>query len=72
MSTVSDMLKGLRQVVLMEANIARLERSVESLSNDVDGLADGLGALRDRVSRLEGFIEGAAAVSQSQPRLMRD
>ena len=72
MSTVSDMLKGLRQVLLMEANIARLERSVDSLGGDVDGLAECLSALRDRVSRLEGFIEGAAAVSQTQPRLPRD
>lgn len=72
MSAVSDMLKGLRQVLLIETNVARLERSVERLSGDVDGLAEGLGAVRDRVSRLEGFVEGAAAASRARPRLPRD
>lgn len=68
MTTVSDALKALREVVLIHANVERLESSVDKMSDDIDGLADGVGVLRDRVARLEGFLEGAAA-AQRTPRL---
>lgn len=72
MSTLGDAFAALRRIILIDANIEKLERNVGNLSDNVDGLALGLSALRDRVSRLEGFIEGAAAASQVTPRLPRD
>ncbi len=69
MSTLRDAFEALRRVVLKDANIERLERNVGDLAGNVDGLADGLANLRDRVARLEGFVEGAAAASQARPRL---
>lgn len=68
MSTIRDAFEGLRRIVLMDANIARLEGNVGDLSTNVDGLAEALAAVRDRVARLEGFIEGAAA-ARPTPRL---
>lgn len=69
MSTVGDAFQALRQVLLIHANVERLEKSVDQLGDDVDGLAQALALVRDRVARLEGFIDGAAAVSNRRPRL---
>jgi t-SNARE complex subunit (syntaxin) len=69
LSTVGDAFQALKQVLLIHANVERLERSVDKLGDDVDGLAQAVGGLRDRVSRLEGFIDGAAAAAKHRPRL---
>ena len=37
--------------------------------HDLEGLADALAALRDRIARLEGDIEGAAMVVARQRRI---
>lgn len=69
MSSFGDALKGIRQVLQMQATVEHLERDVDKLAGDVESLASAHGALRERVSRLEGFIEGAAVASRSPPRL---
>lgn len=69
MSTVGDAFQALKQVLLIHANVERLERSVDKLGDDVGDLAQAVGALRDRVSRLEGFIDGASAASRASPRI---
>jgi t-SNARE complex subunit (syntaxin) len=69
---VGDAFQALRQVLLIHANVERLERSVGQLGDDVDGLAEAMSNLRDRVSRVEGFIDGATAASRNHPRLEGD
>jgi hypothetical protein len=68
-SAVGDAFKALRQVLLMQANIERLEGSVDKIGADLTGLAEAVASLRDRVSRLEGFVDGAAAVAASRKKL---
>lgn len=60
MSTFGDAFRALREVVLIHANVERLEQRTSDIANDVEGLAEGLTMLRDRVSRLEGIMEGIA------------
>ncbi len=72
MSAIGEAFAAIRRIVLMDANIERLDAQVSELSDNVDGLASGLAGLSDRVARLEGFIQGAAAASQVTPRLPRD
>lgn len=59
MSTVSDVLKTLRQVVLMNDKIERLERLSEKQEEiTLD--------LRDRLIRIEAIIEFAQGVAQGR------
>jgi hypothetical protein len=67
-SAVGDAFEALRQVLLMQANIERLEGSVDKIGADLKGLAEAVASLRDRVSRLAGFIDGAA-VAASRKKL---
>jgi len=46
-----------------------LEASDRAAAADTKAIADGLFALTNRVARIEGFIEGAAAVSPRRARL---
>ena len=60
MSWVSDLLAGVKQVVLLEDRVARLDTSVQALTDKVSDT-------RDRVIRLEGLIEGAIRTRRSEP-----
>ena len=72
MSAFSDALAALKNVVLMQERLDSMRNEQKRTANDMDGLADMLAALRDRVSRLEGIIEGAAMASRARPELSKD
>ena len=72
-------MSGLGEAFAALKNAALLHERVENLRQDVIALNTGLGGLREyavaldrRLSRLEGFIEGAAAASATQQRLPKD
>ena len=71
MSGIGDALKALRTVLLMQDDIRALKEAARAQSERFSRLADAYGDLRDRVSRLEGIIEGAAMASRGagQPRI---
>jgi hypothetical protein len=73
--SVGDAFKALRQIVLLHANVERLDANVASMNSDIAGLAEGVAPVRDRVSRLEGIIEGVGRAGRagrtSGPRLPR-
>lgn len=72
MSALGDAFNALKQVVLMQDRLVQLDGRVTALVADVDGLTDALADTRDRVSRLEGFIEGVGAAARQgggSPRL---
>ncbi|WP_375390985.1 hypothetical protein [uncultured Sphingomonas sp.] len=70
MSGFSDVLKGIREVLLLLQNtVADLAINTRKLAGDLEALAVAHGQLRDRVSRLEGFLEGAAAMRRDPPML---
>jgi archaellum component FlaC len=72
-SVFGDAMKAIREVLLMQARMDQFDERVTRMSGDLDGLADLCADLRDRVSRLEGIIEGvgmaSAAARPSRPRL---
>ena len=70
MGAVGDILAGIRQVILLQENVARLQRDVESLAQDVRRLRDYAGDIDKRVARVEGVMEGVARASGAveQPR----
>lgn len=68
MSTMGDALKAFQSVLLMREDIRSLKDAAKAQSDRMTQLAEAHAALRDRVSRLEGIIEGAAmAAARSAP-----
>jgi archaellum component FlaC len=65
-STIGDALAAIRQVILMQQRMDQLDGRITQLVADVDGLTDALSNMRDRVSRLEGIIEGAAMAARQR------
>ncbi|WP_298808532.1 hypothetical protein [uncultured Sphingomonas sp.] len=66
MSAISDALAAIRQLILMQQRMDQLDGRITQLVADVDGLTDALSNMRDRVSRLEGIIEGAALAARQR------
>lgn len=66
MSMFGDAVGAIRQVILMQARIDMLDQRMSAMTSDIDGLTDALIAVRDRVSRLEGVIEGAAMAARQR------
>ena len=66
MSAIGDALAAIRQVILMQQRMDQLDGRITTLVADVDGLTDALANMRDRVSRLEGIIEGAAMAARQR------
>ncbi len=68
MSSFGDILVGIKKVLLLQESVARMEKNFDNLSADVRRTRDYAESIDRRVTRLEGFIEGAAA-AVSQKRL---
>ncbi len=63
MTTAGDVVKGLRDVLVMNERIAMLAGKVERLERDVSWLRESGAKTREELHELRGFIQGAAAVS---------
>ncbi len=50
MGVLSDVGSALKNVVLMQSNIARLERTIERQDRDIVGLRDVIGAMSERMA----------------------
>lgn len=64
MSAIGDALKALRTVLMMQEDVRLLKQTAVTQGEQLARLAQAHGELRDRVSRIEGFIEGAATTSR--------
>ena len=71
MSAFGDAMTAIKEVVLLKSRVEILDQRIGSVSDDLDGLADMVASVRDRVSRLEGVIEGAAIAAGNRPQLPR-
>lgn len=60
MSTIGNVFEALRSVILLQSRIDQLDQRISRMAGDMEGLTEAMYALRDRVSRLEGMIQGAA------------
>lgn len=71
MSVTEKAFNAIKSIILFEQRIDAFEEKLGSLGDRVARLADSHASLRDRVSRIEGVIEGAAMASgrNSQPRI---
>ncbi len=60
MSSIGDAFNALRQVILIQSRLDQLDSRMSRMATDLAGMTEALAVVRDRVSRLEGVIEGAA------------
>lgn len=68
MSVFGDAVGAIRQVLLMQSRLDQLDTRMSGMADDMEGLIEAFANVRDRVSRLEGIIEGAAMVAR-RPRI---
>jgi len=73
MGAVADILSGIKQVILLQENVSRLQREVETLAQDVRRVRDYAGEIDKRVARIEGVMEGyqRASAAPRRPRLTK-
>ena len=57
MAFLSDVAATLKNVVLMQSNIERLERVVERQDRDIAGLRDAMALMNERIVRIETKFE---------------
>ena len=69
MSGLGEAFAALKNIALLHERVAVLRNDVEALDRDVGGLRDYAVSIDNRLSRLEGFIQGAAASRDKQSRL---
>ena len=57
MGFLSDAASALKNVVLMQSSLERLERSVERQDRDIAGLRDAMSVMNERIVRIETKFE---------------
>ena len=57
MAFLSDVASSLRNVVLMQSNLERLERVVEGQDRSIAGLRDAMALMNERIVRIETKFE---------------
>lgn len=72
MSAFSDVVSGIRKVLVIEEQVSRLDRDVQNLAHDVRRTKDYAEGIDGRVKRIEGFLDGVAAATGQTLRLPKD
>ena len=72
MSGLGEAFAALKNIALLHERVGNLRGDVEKLNANVAGLREYAVTIDKRVSRMEGFIEGAAAASGRQAKLPKD
>ena len=66
MSGIGDAFRALQAVLLMQNDVRLLKQNAIEQGEKLARLAEAHADLRDRVSRLEGVIEGAALAARQR------
>lgn len=72
MGVLNDVGSTLKNVVLMQANLERMERSAERQDRDIAGLRDAVARLSERLVRVETIVEEARATARNRPALPKE
>ncbi len=73
MSTTDKIIGGVKAVMLMQERFDGVDERIKRLDRDLSDLAESHSKLAQRVARIEGFVEGAAAgARQPQQRRIED
>lgn len=72
MSFLNDAAGALKNVVLMQANLERLERGAERQSQDIAGLREAIARVSERLVRVETIIDEARAAGSGRRALPKE
>ena len=72
MGAFSDVLGGIKKILLIEEQVSRLDRDVQNLAQDVRRTKQYAEGIDGRVKRIEGFLDGVAAATGQTLRLPKD
>jgi hypothetical protein len=72
-SALGDAFAALKNVILMQDKLERMQRQIDSSAGDLRGLRDYAVEIDKRVARIEGVMEGVARASTAprRPRLQK-
>ncbi len=59
MSTMGDVLSGVKKVLLIEETMGRVEKDIDGLREDIRDLRKNQATLSDRLSDVEGYLRAA-------------
>jgi len=69
MSTISDAVKGIKELLSIQTQVENLERAVDRQGDEMRKLVDNLIAVDKRVIRIETMIEMTGGRTTPQPRI---
>ena len=69
MGFFNDVATALKNVVLMQSNLERLDRGVDQQNRDIAGLRDAIARLSERLVRVETIIDEARADARARRAL---
>ena len=70
MSAISDAMQAVKNVVLMQSDVARMQKEIAQVAADVRGLRDYAMSIDLRVVRLEALEEARGPIrAAQQPRI---
>ena len=72
MSVFGDAVSALRNVVLMQANLERMDRQIEKLDEVQDGFREALFRLSERLTRVETHLFDPRPVVPERPALPKE
>ena len=72
MGLLNDVSHALKNVILMQSNLERLERTIERQDSDIAGLRDAIGRVSERLVRVETIIDVARSSGPSRKALPKE
>lgn len=72
MSAFGDAMGAIKNVVLMQSNLERLERGVERQDRDIAGLREAMSRMSERLVRVETIVDEARTDARPRRSLPKD
>ena len=72
MSVLERAITAIKDVLLLRDQFKQMRGEVSRMGGNMNAMLDDIRDLEQRMARLEGFIQGAAAADKRQPKLPKD
>lgn len=72
MSAIGDAFAALRKVILIEANLSRVEKDIAGLADELRRTRDYAAGIDRRVAAIEGMLRGFSMARAMPPALPED
>ena len=72
MSVLERAISAIKDVLLLRDQFKQMREEVNRMGGNMNAMLDDIRDLEQRMARLEGFVQGAAAAGGRQPKLPKD